>query len=380
MPPMNLPRWYPTLLTLADGRVLAAGDADRWEVYAPATNTWTVLPYVPNSRTYYPRLASMPGAKVLSLSDSQAPFLLNLTTNVKSSLPDHPSGLDYREGINFGMVVLPYSSASPGPEILTVGYDRTWGDTIRPSAATPTWVKTSALGDARRTDCCTTLLPDGSLLLTGGTKIQGTINDQTDTNVSATLLAEVYDTAARSWTADETALVVRRYHSCTVLLFDGRILSLGSNLNPNHHNDNPPATPAPYNQATGGPDYHGVEGDPATDASEYRIESFRPVYLRQGHRPQMTAGPSILTRGASFGVATPDASRITRARLMRMGSFTHAFGADQRSIQLNIVARAPGLLYFAGPPSADYAPPGYYLLFLQSSSGAVSTGAPVRVP
>ena len=39
---MNLVRWYPTLLTLPDGRILAVSGqgANRQEIYDAGTNTW----------------------------------------------------------------------------------------------------------------------------------------------------------------------------------------------------------------------------------------------------------------------------------------------------------------------------------------------------
>jgi hypothetical protein len=376
--PMAKARWYPTLATLADGRVLAGGDAARWEVYTVSTNSWATLPYpVSDAGLNYPRVASMPGGKVLCLTGETRPFLLDLASSAITYLPNHPGGVDYRNGINYGLVVLPYSSSNAGPNVLTVGYDRPGGDTILPFAPTA-WQPTGVLAKRQRTDCCTVLLPDGSLLVTGGTAPDN--NRAENTNVNATFMAESYDPTTRAWTPLESTAVVRRYHSCTLLLVDGRVLSLGSNFNPNHHNEDPPANPAPFNQANSSGIYHGVEGDPATDANEYRIETFRPPYLRVGRRPSTSYAPSVAARGGSLGVATPDAGRVAKVRLMRLGSFTHALGTDQRSIELDIVARAAGILYVSGPPSGDYAPPGYYMIFLQSTSGAVSRGRMVRVP
>ena len=47
---MDRGRWYPTLLTLGDGRVLAASDLEEkntLEIYSPKTNTWTTSTFAP---------------------------------------------------------------------------------------------------------------------------------------------------------------------------------------------------------------------------------------------------------------------------------------------------------------------------------------------
>ena len=71
------------------------------------------------------------------------------------------------------------------------------------------------------------ILADGKVLVTGGSSQCGFTNE-----AGAVFAPELYDPAAVSpadpWTTMANASVVRVYHSTTVLLPDGRVLSVGS--------------------------------------------------------------------------------------------------------------------------------------------------------
>jgi galactose oxidase-like protein len=62
---------------------------------------------------------------------------------------------------------------------------------------------------------------------------------------------------------------------------------------------------------------------------------------------------------------------VDRVVLMRPGSVTHAFDADQRSIILE-ASFDNGIATVTAPPDATYAPPGNYMLFLISNNGVPS--------
>ena len=79
---MHLPRWYPTLTELADGRYVAISgnstDASHWadtpEVYDPTTNTWTLLSNVSTSQVHeeeYPFSYLIPNGNVLNIGPSE---------------------------------------------------------------------------------------------------------------------------------------------------------------------------------------------------------------------------------------------------------------------------------------------------------------------
>src|SRR5262245_16735208 len=104
----------------------------------------------------------------------------------------------------------------------------------------------------------------------------------------------------------------RLYHSSTVLLPDGRVLSAGSGR--------PKAT-------NGGVD-------------QYNCEIFSPPYLFKGARPTITSSPVVANNGVAFTINTPDAASITRVTMVRLSSTTHSFNQDQRFNTLSFTARA----------------------------------------
>jgi hypothetical protein len=175
----------------------------------------------------------------------------------------------------------------------------------------------------------------------------------------AILHAELYDPEADRWTTLAAASVPRVYHSVALLLPDGRVWTAGSNHD-------------------GGRNRRGDRGT-SRDKRELRIEIYSPPYLFAGPRPFLLAAPAETTPGASFAVATPDPEAIDAVVLMRCGSVTHAFDADQRLVALAFERRTGGQLAVVAPPDNNVAPPGYYLLFLVSRDGVPSVGRFVRV-
>ena len=199
----------------------------------------------------------------------------------------------------------------------------------------PTWRSVAPMSIARR-QLNATLLPDGTVLVTGGTSGPG-FNDPTH----PVYPAELWDPATESWRTLASATVPRLYHSAAVLLPDGRVLSTGGNDYP---------TP----------------------------EAFSPPYLFKGARPTMSAVPSTIGYGQPFSVQTPDAANITKVTLIRITSVTHAFNENQR---LSVLSFTPGsgTLNIVAPATANVAPPGHYLLFIVNGNGVPSVGSIVQL-
>ena len=79
---MSFGRWYPTAITLPNGRVLVVGGKDGCvdcvaaipEIYNPATNTWQQLIGAANSLPEYPHLFVISDGRVLVTGSFEQPI------------------------------------------------------------------------------------------------------------------------------------------------------------------------------------------------------------------------------------------------------------------------------------------------------------------
>ena len=188
------------------------------------------------------------------------------------------------------------------------------------------------------------LLPNGNVLALGGDSTARGINPD-----SGVLEPEIWDPSTEVWTPMAHHQVSRLYHETSLLLPDGRILLSGSGAN------------------FQGPD-------------EKSYEIFSPPYLNKGGtRPTITGTPNVVRYGTPFTVETPDVDRVASVSFVRMGSETHSVDQDQRFMWLNFTKGA-GSLTVDGPPNANIAPPGWYMVFLNDDRGVPSVGSIVQVP
>ena len=127
----------------------------------------------------------------------------------------------------------------------------------------------------RRRQHNATLLPDGTVLVTGGTAGPGFNDVSPGKPVHA---AELWDPATDTWTTLAAEAVDRCYHATALLLPDATVLSAG-----------------------GGEFMVGAA--PNAPADTHRdAQIFRPPYLFRGPRPVITTCPDELTAGATFTV------------------------------------------------------------------------------
>jgi hypothetical protein len=365
-------RWYPTLLTLADGRVLAmaghpASEDLRHsnfmvELFDSFGNQWNDVGDEPQSvinavtnrpdqkPEIYPRLHLLPDGSVfcVALADERSYFwhpMVGFTPLTGTVPPEMRLSRNY--DLNFwGSVLLPLrpSEGYAGRILVAGGMSQPY--TIAPRAPNPLWQPTQSRQGFSGTPpirdfASLVLLPDGNVLMVGGT--QDMMNDQ-----HAVLEAEQYNPGSGIWTKLAPAKVPRQYHSTALLLPDGRVWTAGSNKN------------------------FGTE-------REYQMEAYSPPYLFRGARPVITSTPSALTLASNFTIGTQEANSIRSVALVRGGSSTHSFDADQRYVGLVIQGRTATSVTVTSPPDHNIAPPGYYMLFIVNNNGVPSTGRFVRV-
>ena len=187
-----------------------------------------------------------------------------------------------------------------------------------------------------------TVLPDGSVLATGGTGACGPSDES-----GAVFAAERWDPETGQWTTLASASVVRVYHSTAMLLPDGRVLSTGSG-----------------------------DGGGVTQQRSYEV--FSPPYLFKGDRPSYDLASTAMRYGQPFTVSTADAASIRKVTIVRLPSTTHGFNMSQRLNTLPFEVTAGGLT--VTPPAAGrIAPPGPYLLFLINEAGVPSVAQTVML-
>jgi hypothetical protein len=353
-------RWYPTLVTLANGESLAVAghpfqtdsrhNNDTPERYSPAADSWTLLTTERLDQgirdRYYPRFHLLPDGNVFFVSPvSGACRIWNpFTGTTVGSTIAAPGGGTYDSSWNFPSTLLPLLPEDGyKPRVMICG--QTNARRIDLSQAAPAWqdtvVRTGAAAGRLRRFACSVLLPTGDVFISGG--INGSNSD-----ADAVREGEIYGpgidwnsgqyTAAESWTSTDAATVTRNYHSTALLMPNGRVWTAGSSKDAN-------------------------QGDPAA-VGELRVELFLPPYDGSPGRAQITEAPPSAGYGQVFQIRCPQAAQIRRIALTRCGSVTHAFDGDQRYVGLTFQHAEGDQLRVTAPPNSRIAPPGYYLLWV----------------
>ncbi|MEV5239082.1 galactose oxidase early set domain-containing protein [Streptomyces cinnamoneus] len=363
--PMDEARWYPTLVTLRDGRVLAVSGLDdmgeiipgKNEIYDPATRTWSAGPdrYFPT----YPALFLTAGGR-LFYSGSNAgygpadrgrtPGLWNVDTNSFEPVPGLPER-DMTE--TSASVLLPPAQQH---KVMILGGGGV-GESHRSSKRTaiadlgepaPRYVPGPDLPRPTRY-LNAVLTPDDRVFTTGGS------GDYRGKRGSDILRAQFYDPGERAFHTAAEPTVGRDYHAEALLLPDGRIAVFGSN-----------------------PLFADAAGT-RMGSFEKRIEVYTPPYLYRDHRPALRTGPLDAERGGTLTLPGTDRREVATARLMRPSAVTHATDVEQRSIALSVSAGPAGAVTVTVPGDPSLVPAGWYMVFLVDRAGTPSRAAWVHV-
>lgn len=343
VPDMWQGRWYPTNTTLPSGDIVvlsgtmdpASGLNPMPEIWHHDTNTWQQLFSAQLVIPYYPRVFVAPSGKLFVAGSDPTTRYLDTTGSGTWTVVGNTnfnSSRDYGTAVQY----------APGKILLVGGGDppTATAEVIDLNATTPAWTYTAAMAQPRR-QTNGTILPDGTVLVTGGSSAGGF-----DTNTSPVLTPELWNPATGAWTKMASSTIYRGYHSTALLLPDARVLSAGGNDNNLYKNG----------------------------------EIFSPPYLFKGARPTITNIPSNLPWGSLIQITTPDASNIAQVSLISLGSVTHAFNMNQTYNSLSFSVNSGGTgLNVVTPSSGIVAPPGPYMVFILNTSGVPSTGAMVTV-
>jgi hypothetical protein len=370
---MNAGRWYPTATTLANGDILVeAGtinigldnrEAQIWQI---DSQTWRTLTNAglqhgsyPIWADYYPFMYQFPDGRVFCAGPQQMARFLdptgsgNWTDVAASSLSyrDYGTSSMYDET---GKVMITGGNPREGAFAITAStatiYPSRITEVIDPTQPTPAWRRVPDMNIGRR-HATSTILPDGNVLVTGGSSSPGF-----NTSVGAALWAELWDPTTEQWTPMAAASVYNGYHCNAVLLPDGRVVTTGG----------------------GHPNAPETEVVPPNFGSLPFAEIYSPYYLFNGPRPTITTAPDRVTYGESFHIGTPDGEQISGVSMIRLGASTHAFNQSQRINFLSFTNTGGGLQIEA-PESPFICTPGPYMLFLLNSNSVPSVAAVLNI-
>ncbi|MBW1601508.1 DUF1929 domain-containing protein [Streptomyces sp. JJ66] len=366
--PMLEARWYPTLVTLPDGRVLSVSGLDEVgeilqgdnEVYDPKTESWSVGPkrYFPT----YPALFLIEDGKLFysgsnagygPADQGRVPGIWDLSANTFREIEGikDPDQLETSSSL-----LLP---PAQDQEVMVLGGGGV-GESEKSTARTaivdltednPAYRDGPALPEPTRY-LNSVILPDDTVFTTGGSR------DYRGRGDSDILAAQIYDPRTETFTEAAAPEVGRNYHSEALLLPDGRVATFGSD-----------------------PLFADKEGT-RLGVFEKRVEVYTPPYLhgdRAENRPVLGEGPRRLERGETATFRTPDASRVATAKLMRPSAVTHVTDVEQRSVALG-VERGSGGVTLSVPDDRSLLPPGWYMLFVTDEEGTPSVATWVHLP
>jgi hypothetical protein len=211
-------------------------------------------------------------------------------------------------------------------------------ETIDLNAATPAWNYSDSMHYARRQHTAV-MLPNGKVLVTGGTSGSGFNNAD-----GAVYDAEMWDPATGHWTVWAKASTMRLYHSISMLLPDGRVLT-------------------------------GAGGHPGDDVhfedAHLDFEIFDPPYLFKGTRPAIDSAPDTVYYGRSFHVKTKTQGNL-RASFMRLSAITHVRDHNADFNWLPVQREGANDFMIAAPEDSIVTAPGPHMLFLVDSADVPS--------
>lgn len=382
--PQKMPggkRWYPAVMRLPNGTMVVTGGDDTAEfvknhsvdLFDPKTNGWTVLS-----------------------DEANTPKEVEIASHyVHTHLLSQPIIAEGRPRdtivIGEGGDVFLFASGSPFEGTQKERWARR---TKRPGPISPDVILAHGASGVT-----IPLIPrnegrynQGSILVMGGSE---------DPNVAQT--AQIYDPYQDVWCPASVPLGIPRFQPSTALLPDGNILIVGGTPFPTIYGENlPQRTPQILNPRTGAvwngnpwPDpytrgYHTTAlllpdarvivaggrtfagGEPdittfwdeRTDMRYYYPPYFAPILAG---KPRITIDdmPQVMGFAAPTTVSYSKGP-VDMVALVGLGAQTHCVDMNARHIQLDFAGGATegGTVTIQGPPNKATAPPGPYMLFL----------------
>lgn len=349
---MAFQRWYPTMVSLPDGRMVMLGGSDingrgvsTPEIYTYGEG-WTTLTGAVDGEigrsSSYPRAFVNDEGDIVYMAtgrgtDSEVE-VMKLNVDGNGSLTQIGS--------------VPFSIAWDAPAVM---YEA--GKVLVQDAQTglwsmdingdqPSFTRVGTLSQERNWSNMTTLA-DGTVLINGGTS-----NGNTEAGADHTAVIWNPDDNSLTYTVDEDN--PRLYHSASVLLNDGTLLSLGGG-------------------SAGMAENNYLDG-----------QVYLPPYLYDDNgnladRPLVTDAPEDVDPGETFTITVDTASDIQRLTLVQNGAATHALNMGTRMVELEFTMGEGNTLQVTMPELADGVLAGAWMLFAWNNEGVPSVAPMINV-
>jgi len=226
---MSHGRWYPTVTALGDGSVMTfsglnetGGTNTAVEIYTPGAG-WSAAFPAGWTPPLYPRMHLLPDGRVFYSGSGTGSRFFNPVTHAWTGVV---ASTNYTGSRTYGTSVLlpltPANGYKPRVMIMGGGSPATaTTEIIDLSAATPQWQSGPAMSQPR-IEMNATILPNGKVLAMGGS-----LNDEDA--ATASLRADLYDPATNTFTPAGSNLFARLYHSGSLLLPDATVMLTGGN-------------------------------------------------------------------------------------------------------------------------------------------------------
>ncbi len=352
---LHVGRFYPTTITLTDGRPMTLFGADNahgggavasFEIYTPGGGgAWSAPKALPFNYFYYPWTFLLPGGD-LFIAGPQKPAR-RFDPTATPVVGQQYNQISPQRGINMDgtAVLLPLRPPNYNPRVLVAGGTSapSWSATEMGALQTAEWIDLSvaapvwqALPDMNvaRDKVNSVLLLDGRVLILGGYEMPPDGGP-----------VEIFDPEdpTSGFQLGPNMKYPRGYHSAAILLPDGSVI---------------------------------MGGDP--NGGSTPNERYRPSYFFKP-RPTISGSPATIAHAAPFLVDTPTPGAIAEVVLMRAGAVTHAFNHNQRYIGCAITGTTATTVNATAPPDGNIAPPGYYLLFVVDKDRVPSVAKWIRL-
>ncbi|KAG0213680.1 hypothetical protein BGX28_003834 [Mortierella sp. GBA30] len=430
-------RWYPTVETLADGRLFIFGGSTKgasmnseeigvpsWELYPPLPTNPTHFPFLEETLPYnlYPMAHLLPDGNLFIFANKNAIIFSTKTWSIIKNFPELP-GPPRNYPLSGGSVLLPLRPENNyEPEILICGGSTDFSahgkgqkqcGRIKPLATDSDWIMEDMPMGRMMPDM--TLLPDGSVLMLNGA-FRGTAGyGRARDPVLIPVLYQPWVNPADGsrFAVQNPSYIPRLYHSIAIPILDGRVMVAGSN--PNANTMVLSNFPVEYRVEMFSPGYlfsdvprpfliaettigRSINRPPALTVKALKAEGLSP---EQGQGDGNT-NENVIKYGTVFEVEVDFYGRIMseaevitpkggmsntpsriQVNLLNGGFVTHSTHMSQRLVGLEIVGYvhktgALDRLKIRGPRNGELTPPGWYQMVVVDN-GVPSEGTWVRV-